>query len=201
MKAWIALLVSVFGFQIASASLIGDRDVRIFSVAGPNQNYFDQFLYQITGSCEDIKTVWFYAAGSWKEFDLGFENNDSEGGRPMVARLHLQLFKDGTYWVRYSESVIVESTPSQTRYETKFQTVKEGQWQVDQEKIVLEGLGVGVPTKIKLNSGYVADGIAFALTQLLNDPRALGKTTLIGKMGTNNGPRGKSIREFCGLPL
>jgi hypothetical protein len=168
--------------------------------ANVDASYYDKFLYQITGDCKDPKTVWFYSSASWIEANLGKVDVNDPSSKDLEAAAHIQLFPDGTFWARYIEVSFTPIDANSKSYKVHHIQFLEGKWTVDGNRIVIPGLGDGVPAKLKLSSGYIADGIAFVFRNAIHDSRAVGKTTMVAKVGTNLGPRGLSIKDFCHLP-
>lgn len=158
-------------------------------------NYYDQFLFAVQGDCKVISSVWFHHAHSWEAAKIG---NDAQG-RPVEAWLSIQLFKDGTYWAEYGEHALKEVRPDGISYEPLFSKKGlTGSWRVNGTQIEVSGLGKGVPSKyISADSGKQYDSFKFTLTTKLNDPRAVNSVMNITKSGTNVGPRGISINQFC----
>jgi hypothetical protein len=156
-------------------------------------NYYDQFLYEATGDCKDIKTVWFLSAASWKDAKLGLDTKDRE----LQASLHLQLFPDGTYWALYKELALVEMNPKGIQFETVFEKGVAGTWAAHGDSLDVSGLGVGTAAKIGALKNI--DGFHFQFTTALHDSRALGANTDISRVGTNTGPHGVSINQYCGV--
>lgn len=169
-------------FQLSNANL------------NANPNYYDQFLYQITGDCKKIDTVWFYSTSSWDDAQLGMDSKN----RPLFAGVSIQLFRDGTYWAEYYEKAIIEVLPNITRFEVLFEKVLTGTWRMNSDQIEVAGIGIGKPVKMVSPFGMV-DGIKFQFTSVFNDKRAMNAVTNVGRVGTNNGPRGISINQYCGV--
>ena len=157
--------------------------------------YFDQFVYQTEGDCKKIDSVWFHSTHAWEPAMLG---NDPKG-RPDIASLSIQLFPNGTYYAEYEELAITKVAPPYTDYENLFSKKLTGTWTVSGNQLLVQGLGVGMPSKMTLPSGTIADSISFKMTTALNDQRVLTNLMNIGKSTTNNGPNGISINQYCGV--
>lgn len=157
--------------------------------------YFDKFIYQTDGDCKQIDTVWFHSTATFEPATLG---NDLKG-RTAIAKVAIQLFQDGTYYAQYQELAIKQTDSTGTSYDNIFEKTFSGNWSATADQIDVQGLGVGTPSKSTLPSGNVVDAINFKVTSLVNDPRAVNNAMNIVKSTTNNGPRGISINQFCGV--
>jgi hypothetical protein len=162
-------------------------------------NYYDQFLFRVEGDCKDGNDripVWFYSAGSWETAKIGNDNQ----GRPVEAKLLVQLFKDGTYWAAYSEDALKEIARDVVYDILFYKEGLQGNWKVNGTQIELSGLGTGVQAKVTdSGSGKQYDSFKFTLTTKINDPRAVNAVMNISRNSTNLGPKGISINQYCGV--
>jgi hypothetical protein len=160
-------------------------------------NYYDQFLFEIQGDCKELNSIWFLQTHAWEPANIGTNNL----GRPVEAELSIQLFKDGSYWAEYGEHSIKEIRPDGISYDTLFaKKGLQGIWKAFGTKIEISGLGSGIAaTYTSPVSGKQLDSFKFTLTTKINDQRAVNSVMNITRSGTNMGPKGISINQFCGI--
>ncbi len=163
------------------------------SVGASAESGIEYFLFAPQGSCEDMKSLRFQHAYSFK-IPLG-TNLQQE---PLEAELDLNLFPDGTFWARYSEKAhtdIQYRNGWRTSFaRTEFEKVLEGRWSLKGKKIIIPGLGVGVLPDIQ--DSHRPD-FPLTMTETLNDPRMRNRTFPMARSFTNIGPKGVSILQYC----
>jgi hypothetical protein len=180
------LLAAVAALSFTPA-LAAESSGNVELLAPPS--YYDPFIFKVLGDCRNLSTVWFKSFAAHDDAPLGKDDR----GRDLVASLKLNLFGDGTYWGEYRESAVVARRPGEIVYDPVFNQPVQGSWRVDAGKLVVDGIGDGVA--ITVNQ---VPKVMFAFRKALHDPRLLDKSAIMGAVTTNTGPRGESIREYCG---
>ncbi len=141
------------------------------------ESYYDQFLHD--GYCPKAETSFFHQLASVVEPIIGQDEN----GFDIVPSIQLQLFSDGTYFVKYIEWERKPNSPSGSAPQSSVKS-RESTWHVKGTTLVLNGLGVGEPQQ--LNGESV---IAFTLTTLMVSPEALNSKFILAYRLSNQGPR------------
>lgn len=168
-------------------------------VALASADYYDQFRFEVKGSCSKTKiSPLFNSAATYGEAALGSDPQ----GREELVELDLQLFSDHTYWLHYEEQAVMKRKSSTGYYyDILFKQNFEGSWSVKDDRLEIGDLGFATPTKLTLSSGE-RNGLRFQFTRAPHDIRALNITmNIIRVTGTNIGPKGVSIAQYCGESL
>lgn len=153
---------------------------------------FEDFMFAVKGSCKHPESIVFHSASVFHKTKIGTD----EQGRALKVAMHMQLFEDQTYWVSYSEEILVRDDELGRWYETVFGPVSvEGTFEVLDSRIQLDGLGSGVLQKSR--SGKSGSSMAFTLETILNDSRAVDSAHRVFPISTNIGPRGIGVNDFC----
>jgi hypothetical protein len=161
--------------------------------ASAQAGYFDQFTFHTEGNCRQIRSIQFHQASSWYQINLGLDSK----GRPMHANITLQLFRDHTYWMEYSEIAVTQVMPGNgTRGDLLFRTVLQGRWQAVNGELMVGQWFTGMPSQIE-ERGRNIQGISARFHAPIHDTRLTDTLVVFSATHGNTGPRGISAAQYC----
>jgi hypothetical protein len=151
---------------------------------------YDQFLFTVSGSCEEPSSVSFNP--------IAIENVIiGDASERTHAEMTIYLHKNGSYSALYSEVRERNCRDSGwCQVETLYENKKlNGRWYVDGSNLILQGIGTAT------YAGTFNSKHAMLLTfgkDFVSD-KVTGKKTRVMKIGTNVGENDASINEYCGI--
>lgn len=150
-------------------------------------DYFNQFLYRVEGSCENPGKIRFRYLSS-EDVSHGHLPN----GNPVITQVRVYLRADQSFSADYVENEVLEYIPNGYASRTLLEKKLKGSWRIDDERIVLEGVGNG--TGVKFNG---KDAVLFVFDHNISRQGLKGKVTFLRfPIGTSGE---QSINEYCGI--
>jgi len=163
-----------------------------------SDKFFDQFKYEVQGSCNDPGHLLFREAYSWSMAILDTKKDD----QPVTAELSVQLMDDQSYFASYIEVATIKGIPNSGNWEGYeiFKKRVSGTYKIEGDTIYLSDLGYGrATTNLFRESEKPAQAIEFHITKALNDPSITSKILILGGSSTNVPANEVSINQFCGI--
>lgn len=147
-----------------------------------SESYYDQFMSEVEGTCEDSTGIRFRAVAT-----VGSVKLASLVDRDLVADFSIHLVRDGQYVVDYQEILIGQDIVS-----IVFEQRLTGRWFVDKTKLTLEGFGVG--NKL-VSSGK--SRILFKVQKSVHDNRITSPMIALDAVALALGPDGETGQQYC----
>lgn len=170
------------GVTSSNTVLINDKTPR---------EYYDQFLYKVTGSCEEKYLQFYYLTSN----EVVLRKNQE--GFPLYGAIDIYLTGQNTFEARYEERQVAKWRSSGYEYNVMAKKVLKGSYSVSAEgRIEFQKLAVG--RSLKYNGSDVID---LTFTNPIIDENLVGGTTILRMVSSSGGGRigHESFNEYCNI--